>query len=205
MEKFNYNTDRLVIVSYPMGAGGKFLINCLGVSDNACLQDWELYNLSSIEKKQLILDRLSATPYGTWNDLELGCFKMFEYNVDGLTADEIHQIEFGFQTIIDISNNNKYFFQTTHTEKDHEQLCCAFPNATTINFTNSRSIHRNICKPIRDDLTVHSDYTFDVDNYNNIPKLLEDIRMFYSIFGMQDFDNEFVTKYYLSWQDKING
>ena len=62
MEKFNYNTDKLVIVAYPIGAGGKFLINCLGISEDACLQDWELYNLTSIEKKALILDRMVATP-----------------------------------------------------------------------------------------------------------------------------------------------
>lgn len=200
---FNFDTDKLVIVAYPIGAGGKFLINCLGVSENACLQDWELYNLSSIEKKQLILDRLDAVRKGTWNDLDLGCFKMFEYNVDGLTADEIRRIEFEVNEVIDISNNNKYFFQTTHTEKTYEQLCCAFPCATTINFTNCDKIRRNIYNPTND-LNVHSDYTFDVDNYNNLPNLLENIRMFYTVFGMPDFDKEFITKYYLNWQDKIN-
>ena len=78
MEMYNYNTDKLVIVAYPTGAGGKFLINCLGVSKHACLQNWELYDLTSTEKKQLILDRLQSTLKGTWNDLDLGCFKMFE-------------------------------------------------------------------------------------------------------------------------------
>ena len=91
-----------------MGAGGKFLVNCLGISEKACLQDWELYDLTSKQKKQLILDRLESTPKGTWNDLDLGCFKMFENNLDGMTAEEIHSIDWEFQKIVDISNGNKY-------------------------------------------------------------------------------------------------
>ena len=63
--QYNFNTNKLIIVAYPMGAGGKFLINCLGISEDACLQDWELYDLTSKQKKQLILDRLESTPKGT--------------------------------------------------------------------------------------------------------------------------------------------
>jgi len=204
MEKFNYNTDKLVIVAFPMGAGGKFLINSLGVSNRACLQDWELYNLSSTEKKQLIFDRLDATPAGTWNDLDLGCFKQFEYNIDGLTAEAIHEIEFEFNQVVDISYGDKYFFQTTHTEENYEQLCLAFPRATTINLVNCGTMHRDIYNPVND-LNIDSNYIFDVSNYSNTASLLNDISMFYTMFKMKDFDKTFTLDYYNRWQDKING
>ena len=204
MEKFNYNTDKLVIVAYPTGAGGKFLINSLGVSNSACLQDWELYDLSSTAKKQLIFDRLDATPTGTWNDLDLGCFKQFEYNIDGLTTDAIHAIKFEFNQVVDISYGNKYFFHTTHTEENYEQLCLAFPCATTINLINCGTMRRDIYNPAKD-LNIYSNYIFDVGNYSNIASLLNDISMFYAVFGMRDFDKIFTLEYYKRWQDKING
>ena len=111
---YNYNTDKLVIIAYAVGAGGKFLANCLGISESACLQDWDLYELTSTEKKQLLLNRLESTPKGTWSDLDLGCWQMFEKSIDGMTAEEIHSIEWKFSGVVDISNSDKYYFQTTH-------------------------------------------------------------------------------------------
>jgi len=198
MEKFNYNTDKLVIVAYPTGAGGKFLINCLGISEDACLQDWELYNLTSIEKKALILDRMGATPKYTWNDLDLGCFKQFEYNIDGLTADEIRKIEFEFNEVIDISNGDKYFFQTTHNKRDYIELCNAFPKAHTINLISCNQLERDIYSSTND-LDIKSEFTFDVINYKNKKDTLNGVRRFYDYLNMKDFDSIFISEYYEKW------
>jgi hypothetical protein len=198
MEKFNYSTDKLVIVAYPTGAGGKFLVNCLGISKDACLQDWELYDLTSTEKKKLILDRLASTPKGTWNDLDLGCFKMFENNLDGMTAEEIHGIDWEFQKIIDISHGNKYYFQTTHNEQDCVKLVNAFSNARTINFINCNQIKRDIYNPSTD-LNIESEFTFDVNDYKTVTDTTNSIRRFYEHFNMKDFDSIFISEYYEKW------
>jgi len=198
MEKFNYNTDKIVIVVYPTGAGGKFLINCLGISEDACLQDWELYDLTSTEKKKLILDRLASTPKGTWNDLDLGCFRMFENNLDGMTAKEIHSIEWEFQKIIDISHGDKYFFKVTHKKQDYAERVNAFSNARTINFINCNQIKRDIYNP-RTNLNIESEFTFDVNNYKTITDTINSISRFYEHFNMKDFDSIFISEYYEKW------
>ena len=38
----DFNTNNIVIVFYPRFAGGKFLINCLGLSDDAVFQNAKL-------------------------------------------------------------------------------------------------------------------------------------------------------------------
>jgi len=200
---YNYNTDKLVIVAYPTGAGGKFLVNCLGVSEVACLQDWELYNLTPKQKKQLILDRLASTPKGTWQDLDLGCFKMFENNLDGMTVKEIHSIDWEFQKIVDISNGSKYYFQVTHNAQDHAELVNAFPNTRTINFVNSNQLKRNIYKPI-EDINVKAEFIFDVTNYKDRSNTLNSVQEFYNHFGLQDFDRNFILDYYEKWIKHIN-
>ena len=200
---YNFDTDKLVIVAYPMGAGGKFLINCLGVSEVACLQDWELYNLTPKQKQQLILDRLASTPKGTWQDLDLGCFKMFENNLDGMTVKEIHSIDWEFQKIVDISNGSKYYFQVTHNAQDYVELVNAFPNTRTINFVNSNQLKRNIYKPI-EDINVKAEFIFDVTNYKDRSNTLNSIQEFYNHFGLQDFDRNFVLNYYEKWIKHIN-
>ena len=181
-----------------MGAGGKFLINCLGISENACLQDWELYDLTSAQKKQLILDRLESTPKGTWYDLDLGCFKMFENNLDGMTAEEIHGIDWEFQKIIDISHGDKYYFQTTHNERDYVKLVNAFSNARTINFINCNQIKRDIYNPSTD-LNIESEFTFDVNDYKTVSDTTNSICRFYEHFNMKDFDSIFISEYYEKW------
>jgi len=198
MVMYNYNTHKLVIVAYPTGAGGKFLINCLGISEKACLQDWELYDLTSKQKKQLILDRLESTPKGTWNDLDLGCFKMFENNLAGMTAEEIHSIDWEFQKIVEISNGNKYYFQVTHTEQDYAKLVNTFPNAHTINFINCNQIKRDIYNP-KTDLNIESEFTFDVNNYKTKADTTNSISRFYEHFNMKDFDSIFISEYYEKW------
>ena len=184
-----------------MGAGGKFFINCLGISESACLQDWELYELTPKEKKTLIFDRLFEVSEGTWNDLDLGCFKMFENNLDGMTAEEIHSIDWEFQKIIDISSGDKYFFQTTHNEDDYIELCSAFPNAITVKFINSEQIKRNNYNP--KDFAAQAEFTFDVADYNTLNSTLDKIQLFYNKFGMPDFDADFISEYYTLWKDKI--
>ena len=42
MMKINYNTDRLIVLNYPIGAGGKFIGLCLALSPRVLHQDEQL-------------------------------------------------------------------------------------------------------------------------------------------------------------------
>jgi len=41
-ELVNFDTENLIIVCYPKNAGGKFLVNCLGLSDQSLFQSADL-------------------------------------------------------------------------------------------------------------------------------------------------------------------
>jgi len=59
---FNFNTSNLVVFQFPRYAGGKFVINCLGLSDNMVLQSRSLAQrqvdgtISLEDKKKYIID-----------------------------------------------------------------------------------------------------------------------------------------------------
>lgn len=71
-----------IFVCYPRNTGGKFLINCLGLSDHALLSDIELVkqqltnNLSKQNKLDFLLDRLNQVS-GRWNDLQMSHITLF--------------------------------------------------------------------------------------------------------------------------------
>lgn len=78
-----FQTHNIVFISYPAGAGGKFLANCLGLSRHAVLQHIDLARqqlngtLHQQHKFDLLMQRLNQTEPGTWNDLGLGCEQLF--------------------------------------------------------------------------------------------------------------------------------
>ncbi len=48
--EINHQTDRLIIINYPAGAGGKFISLCLAIAENVLHQDYQLAK-SKIKKK----------------------------------------------------------------------------------------------------------------------------------------------------------
>lgn len=86
-----HDTDKLIVAYYPQMSGGKFILNCLGLSRHMVLQDADLAkqqlsgNLKPIQKLRLLLDRLDQTEArltsgpcaDAWQDLRLGCAYLF--------------------------------------------------------------------------------------------------------------------------------
>jgi|APSaa5957512535_1039671.scaffolds.fasta_scaffold20139_2 hypothetical protein len=78
------DTD-IVFVCYPPFAGGKFLINCLGLSNDASLQNSKLLNLPTVEKFNILMSSLQNIT-DSWDDLNLGCKQLY-----GLSARDIQK------------------------------------------------------------------------------------------------------------------
>jgi hypothetical protein len=107
----NRYSKSVVLAIYPQWSGGRFLINCLGISDQAYLQDLKLVekqisgNLSPAAKQLELLKRLDNVGK-TWNDLDLGCRFLY-----GGTP----QLPESYPSIIDkISKEDKKFFVVAH-------------------------------------------------------------------------------------------
>ena len=152
----NLNTDRLIFVAYPGGSGGKFLINCLGLSDHVVFSDYKLAHKQLENKftptdKLLHLETKLNENINSWNDLETYATNLFELNLDESLRGT--WVSF-FQLIIKtpmfslLSNQNKYFcIETSLTDFDRIQEI--FPNAKIILFEKEYAnftVWRNLSK-----------------------------------------------------------
>lgn len=83
----NFQYDKIVIMRYEIGAGGKFLINSLSLNDNAVFQNNKLakYQLNgnfNLKEKLKFLNHYLNVAHQTkkWNDLML-----YEKDLFGIT------------------------------------------------------------------------------------------------------------------------
>jgi hypothetical protein len=143
----NFKTPNLVIACYISGAGGKFLLNCLGISKHVVLQDQVLANaqlngqLLSKDKHNILLERVNNTSK-TWGDLGLGCQELFgdtTYKIEKLEKDFIFKPE-----IAELSNSELKFCLVSHDYLDLHKKLNIWPNANCILFENSQEFIQQI-------------------------------------------------------------
>jgi hypothetical protein len=122
---------------YPIGSGGKFLINCLGLSSDALLQHRDLVQaqmagqLSTQQKLDLLQDRLrQSLADAKWDDLGLGDYQTYGTYLthnDAAAHDPI---------VHDISQGQHKFFAGAHEYNTLFFMLQAWPRATVIEFTD---------------------------------------------------------------------
>jgi hypothetical protein len=156
MNTLNLNTDRLIFVAYIGGAGGKFLINCLGLSDHVVFSDHKLVHKQLENKftptdKLLHLETKLNENINSWNDLETYATNLFELNLDEFlrgTWESFFQLMIKTSMFSLLSNQNKYFcIETMSTDLDKIQEI--FPNAKIILFEKEYTnftLWRNLSK-----------------------------------------------------------
>ena len=147
----NFETKNLIIVCYPATAGGKFLINSLGLSDNAVFQDSLLAQkqvnseFTQPDKVNFLMDNLKNTT--KWNDLHLGCQQFFGINNELYYQypPEVIKTLF-FNKIVDTtSNSNLKFFIVAHWTTICRHYLDVWPNAKIIYFKNCENFI-NFCQ-----------------------------------------------------------
>jgi hypothetical protein len=122
--------DNIIVVRYPSNAGGKFLINCLGLSELVVLQDNQLAQLqvnallSPAEKFSIILDKLNEVT-DTWYDLNLGCSQLFVENYFG----KVTEIDPVIKLVID---NKLFVCVVAHNDRIFQNILTTWPNAKII-------------------------------------------------------------------------
>ena len=203
MVNFN-DTDKLIIVIYPPNAGGKFLINCLGLSSEALFQHHWLIerqvsnNFTPLDKFNYLMSNLENT-HSEWNDLGLGCSQML---IDGPSE----------LTKKNILMSDKLFFKVYHNPVFDLSEFNNFKNARAIVLYNYLSFInvRRIVTPG----TVTSDASipeypdkraiyWDTSTYFSLEKTVHGIRSLYRHFSLPDFNEDYIVKYYLAWQERM--
>jgi len=202
-----------VIVCYPGGAGGKFLINSLGLSRSAVFQDINLANaqlagnLTSQDKFNYLINELNnVTTY--WNDLNLGCGY-----ITGINPQQFIE-------------KNLYLFLVAHNSQIMDQRISQWPNAKFIVFKNATEfiLSRKNTYFFKD-VTVPNNSKTDIEliqrsiilrtkRLNNViwwdtnwyfseSNTLDNIENVYVELGLSDFNREFVKEYYNQWINKL--
>lgn len=143
----NYNTPNLIIACYPPGAGGKFLLNCLGLSQGVVLQDQMLATkqlngeLSSDDKFELLIDRLEYTKNveKQWTDLNLGCCRLFGKNYKDIDITNITN-----DIILRLSYSDTMFPVVGHSLTTTFNLSKLWPNAKILQLVNETNFIKTI-------------------------------------------------------------
>jgi hypothetical protein len=199
----------IVIGVYPQQAGGKFLFNCLGLSNQAYLQDINLVRqqrsgqLTPQNKLNLLIDRLNSVE-DTWNDLYLGCRELFGYG-SNLNPGQFDPRQF-HPEISQLASGDKLFFVVAHTIKTFKILINIWPNAKIIYFDKCEKFIRWRCNRIPSPLSFNSTECNYITQYNPIiwnsdtyldrENFFVNIKWVYNQLGLDDFNLTLIEPFY---------
>ena len=140
-------SDKVILVCYPMGAGGNFLINCLGLSDSCVFSHSDLAKKQLLEqfdfdsKMDYLMTRLDQCQQkGYWDDLGLGFAELLGFPANNSAFSNVnfkHIVEKYIHPVMDeIFRSKKYFFLACHDTFSIRQYKIFWPNAKLIIFDN---------------------------------------------------------------------
>jgi hypothetical protein len=218
----NTETESITIVVYEPWVGGKFLINCLGLSDRAYLQDSILIRLqmegklTPADKKDLLNSRLDSVTT-KWLDLEMGCGKVFgRYPTNKENFPQL---------VSQISNEDKRFFVIAHNLNDLDKLLNIWKNPKIIILNNGIKFAKwrwgglsreqllthpqfDLWKnpdsiPDKEAITMaklkdkpYQIFIWDTDAYLDRFKFKEEIEKCYEFCNLPDFDFKLIYSFY---------
>jgi len=225
-EECNLETTNLTIIWFHNYSGGKFMANCLGLSDHGFFGHKELTEaqlrgeFSPDDKLNYLLEQLSDIKKGVfWNDLDITDNKFFGVDKKEYT-DPWRGISYN-SFVKDISYGDHKFFIATHFNPEVIEIKKIWKNANIILFINPHEYVKKRAKndpQIRifyDRLADHDAnleemrslsnvvYEFDVRKYESEEETLDAIKEMYTILGIEGYDRERLSTYYNHWYNKI--
>lgn len=145
MALVSIDSSKIISLLYIEGAGGKFIINCLGVSNNATLQSESLTKkqlqnqLSPADKFQVIMSRLTAENGNQWKDLG------FQYDL--FFGEDVVDPRHWNPTAIAANQSGLYSFFEGHHWTHTEFYVKFFPEASIIHLVNTNEFISIIDRP----------------------------------------------------------
>ena len=134
-----FSTDRIIIVTFPTGSGGKFLANSIALSQQAVLQHPDLTEFTSDQKLNWLCSGYESMNTPLWQDLELGCIQLFgnDRNLINFKVRLSESTGWQYSNVIPkLIEQNKYFFIVAHNPNQLAWLSQTWPNAKIIRFVN---------------------------------------------------------------------
>ena len=187
MMNINFNTDRLIIMNYPRGAGGKYIASCLAVNPFVCHMNADLAE-QKMKGEMDSDDSFEHTikPF----ELKRKFQRHFEYGnrqlsgfVDGDLRDDIKADEIkSNDTYRKLTNQHQYYF--CMTDADQTGMWQRYPNRKNIVLTNFDWIHEARNVPITG-IGGRIDWNHDTEYDNRIDFDMESFRKDDETFGKE--------------------
>ena len=211
---------------YSVGAGGKFLSNCLALSMKAEFQHSRLLGKfnNSQEKFDFINGVISKNTY-FWDDCGLGCWQLLRVsNMPGSStpgsAEEFRNNYMKSTTLEKLTNGDNLFFLIVHSVESLKNHMSVWPRAKIIQMTNSQDWRtyreynikiRNMVDPLIESNLDHivdaSRVTVvDTSMYFDTSKVVDTVRFLYEKFNLTDFNETYIRELHQNWTyvlDKI--
>lgn len=226
-EDCNLDTDNLTIIWYHNYSGGKFMANCLSLSDHGLFGHKEMTEaqlrgeFSPDDKLNYLTGELSKINKGDfWNDLLITDNKFFGF----AKKDYINPwrgITY-YKYVKDVSYGDYKFFIASHFNPEVIEIKKIWKNANIILFTHPHDyVEKRASKDRKisvfyERLADYEEnlkemrslpnvvYEFDVRKYESETETLDAIKEMYDILGIKGYDREKLATYYNDWYNKIN-
>lgn len=225
-EDCNLETDNLTIIWYHNYSGGKFMANCLSLSDHGLFGHKEMTEaqlrgeLSPNDKLNYLLGQIDEIEKGVfWTDLNISDNKFFGFNKKDY-IDPWRGISY-WDYVKDVSYGDYKFFIASHFNPEVIEIKKIWKNANIILFTHPHGYVEKRAKNdpkisvFYDRLVDYEDniaemralpnvvYEFDVRKYESESETLDAVKEMYDLLGIRGYNRERLAIYYNHWYNKI--
>ena len=136
----NFNTDRLVVLNYPGGAGGKFISLALGLHPNILIQEQTMARLMMKQGADPMMGfKLAMKAFEkteeTNSHFEFGCSQLSGFNAGMLNQDNMADEKVCNDLWRELTNQDKFnFFMVDHSNKNPYSRYTHRKNIRLINY-----------------------------------------------------------------------
>lgn len=186
----NFETDKLLVLNYPEGAGGKFISLALGVHPEIIVQDEKLAGLQMRDNADLLMGynlAMKAFSKSINGDqhFEYGCGQLAGFRADMLIEDEKADEKNCNDFWRELTNQKKfYYFLIDHTDKN---LLAKYTKRKTIRLINYDWILQD--RKWQDKTLAHTTdgecITFDMQSIKDNKAFIDEIYKIFDWLGMK--------------------
>ena len=187
----NFNTDRLVVLNYPLGAGGKFISLALGLHPNILIQEQTMARLMMKQGVDPMMGfKLAMKAFEkteeTNSHFEFGCFQLSGFNAGMLRQDNTADEKVCNDLWRELTNQDKfYFFMVDHNKGS--KTYSKYVNRKTIRLINYEWVMKDRGMDKQETLDQDIDgesITFNMESIKESTSFVDEVYKIFKFLGL---------------------